>query len=151
MTSFFPTIRETMDLVGEPQLSPAEPLWKRVPTRDDEGRPVSDFMMLIPKFRSWPQERAERPCSSSSVRSWYSPTSISNSTFYGFPSRVFPGSNYRSYTRSGSEYPRRCLLVIRRSSYWASGFVAVGGRPAGPHYLSYSSARRASPRTRSTG
>ncbi|HIB85064.1 MAG TPA: hypothetical protein EYN26_02180 [Chromatiales bacterium] len=49
-----------MDLVGEPQLSPAEPLWKRVPTRDDEGRPVSDFMMLIPKFRSWPQERAER-------------------------------------------------------------------------------------------
>ena len=59
MTSFFPTIRETMDLV-EPQLSPAEPLWKRVPTRDDEGRPVSDFMMLIPKFRSWPQERAER-------------------------------------------------------------------------------------------
>ncbi len=60
MTSFFPTIRETMDLVGEPQLSPAEPLWKRVPTRDDEGRPVSDFMMLIPKFRSWPQERAER-------------------------------------------------------------------------------------------
>ncbi|HHZ88120.1 MAG TPA: hypothetical protein EYN73_08640 [Chromatiaceae bacterium] len=49
-----------MDLVGEPQLSPAEPLWKRVPTRDDDGRPVSDFMMLIPKFRSWPQERAER-------------------------------------------------------------------------------------------
>ena len=34
---------------------PAEPLWKRVPTRDHDGRPFSDFMMLIPRLRSRPQ------------------------------------------------------------------------------------------------
>lgn len=27
---------------------PGTPLWKVVPTRDEEGRPISDFMMLIP-------------------------------------------------------------------------------------------------------
>ena len=36
------------------QLNPAEPLWKRVPTRDVDGRLFSDFMMLIPKLRSRP-------------------------------------------------------------------------------------------------
>lgn len=30
---------------------PAEPLWKRVPTHDERGHPVSDFMMLIPRLR----------------------------------------------------------------------------------------------------
>jgi len=29
-------------------LQPAEPLWKRVPTRDHDGHPLSDFMMLVP-------------------------------------------------------------------------------------------------------
>lgn len=29
------------------ELQPAEPLWKRVPTRDDDGGLLSDFMMLI--------------------------------------------------------------------------------------------------------
>ncbi len=33
-------------------LEPAEPLWKRVPTTGDDGRPLSDFMMLIPKLRT---------------------------------------------------------------------------------------------------
>lgn len=37
-------------------LSPAEPLWKRVPLRDDEGRLLSDFMMIIPKLRTKPPE-----------------------------------------------------------------------------------------------
>ncbi|MEW5790175.1 MAG: hypothetical protein ACOY4L_10060 [Pseudomonadota bacterium] len=32
---------------GQP-LAPGVPLWKVVPTRDEEGRPVSDFMMIIP-------------------------------------------------------------------------------------------------------
>lgn len=34
-----------------PALLPAEPLWKRVPTRDAEGRALSDFMMIIPRLR----------------------------------------------------------------------------------------------------
>ena len=29
----------------------AEPLWQRVPTRDSNGKPYSDFMMLIPCLR----------------------------------------------------------------------------------------------------
>ena len=41
------------------QLDPAEPLWKRVPTRDVDGRPFSDFMMLIPRLRSRPQHARE--------------------------------------------------------------------------------------------
>ena len=36
-------------------LHPAEPLWKRVPTRGDDGRPLSDFMMLIPSLREKPR------------------------------------------------------------------------------------------------
>lgn len=31
---------------------PADPLWKRVPARDADGKPLSDFMMIIPKLRS---------------------------------------------------------------------------------------------------
>ncbi|WP_455217491.1 hypothetical protein [Kaarinaea lacus] len=31
-------------------LQPAEPLWQRVPTRDAEGKPYSDFMMIIPRL-----------------------------------------------------------------------------------------------------
>jgi hypothetical protein len=34
-----------------PHLEPAEPLWKRVPTRDAHGRRLSDFMMIIPGLR----------------------------------------------------------------------------------------------------
>ena len=44
--------------------SPSEPLWKRVPTRGDDGAPLSDFMMIIPGLRSKPtallQETVER-------------------------------------------------------------------------------------------
>ncbi len=31
-------------------LAPTEPLWKRVPTRDEHGGMLSDFMMLIPRL-----------------------------------------------------------------------------------------------------
>lgn len=31
-------------------IQPSQPLWKRAPTKDDNGKPVSDFMMLIPKL-----------------------------------------------------------------------------------------------------
>jgi hypothetical protein len=37
-------------------LHPAEPLWKRAPARDDEGRPLSDFMMLIPRLGKRPAQ-----------------------------------------------------------------------------------------------
>jgi hypothetical protein len=43
--------------LSRPLLEPAEPLWKRVPTRSDDGRLLSDFMMLIPGLRT--KHRAE--------------------------------------------------------------------------------------------
>lgn len=36
-------------------LEPGTPLWKIVPTRGADGRPLIDFMMLIPKLRTRPQ------------------------------------------------------------------------------------------------
>ena len=37
-------------------LTPAEPLWKVAPTRDDEGKPVSDLLMIIPKLKHQPDQ-----------------------------------------------------------------------------------------------
>lgn len=37
------------------ELLSAEPLWQRVPTRDNSGQRLSDFMMLIPKLGKRPQ------------------------------------------------------------------------------------------------
>lgn len=37
---------------GMLSLSPAEPLWQRVPTRDGEGHLLGDFMMLIPQLNA---------------------------------------------------------------------------------------------------
>lgn len=36
-------------------LEPAEALWKRVPTRGADGRPLSDFMMILPNLRERPR------------------------------------------------------------------------------------------------
>ena len=36
-------------------LSPAEPLWKLVPTHDEDGGPVSDLLMIIPKLKTRPE------------------------------------------------------------------------------------------------
>ncbi len=36
-------------------LEPAEPLWKLAPTRDNEGGPVSDLLMIIPKLKTRPE------------------------------------------------------------------------------------------------
>ncbi len=36
------------------EMEPSQPLWKRVPKRDREGKPLSDFMMLIPRLRQSP-------------------------------------------------------------------------------------------------
>ncbi len=35
-------------------ISPAEPLWKLAPTRDKDGGPVSDVLMIIPKLKTRP-------------------------------------------------------------------------------------------------
>jgi hypothetical protein len=51
------TVRTLTPTIG---LDPAEPLWKRVPTHDDSGGLLSDFMMIIPKLRSRPQQRLHR-------------------------------------------------------------------------------------------
>ena len=37
------------------ELRAAEPLWNHVPTSDNDGQRLSDFMMLIPKLRKQPQ------------------------------------------------------------------------------------------------
>ena len=37
-------------------LSPAEPLWKLAPTRDKDGGPVSDLLMIIPKLKTKPEQ-----------------------------------------------------------------------------------------------
>lgn len=37
--------------LSRPLLEPADPLWKRVPTRGDDGRLLTDFMMVIPGLR----------------------------------------------------------------------------------------------------
>jgi len=41
------------------ELHPAEPLWKRVPTRDDAGGLLSDFMMLVRGLNKQPQARVQ--------------------------------------------------------------------------------------------
>lgn len=42
------------------KLLPGEPMWRRVPTRDDQGRSLHDFMMLIPRVSRWPELRREQ-------------------------------------------------------------------------------------------
>jgi hypothetical protein len=36
-------------------VEPGTPLWQIVPTRGEDGRPLADFMMLIPGLRDRPQ------------------------------------------------------------------------------------------------
>ncbi len=37
------------------EAGPAEPLYKRLPREDEHGKPLTDFMMIIPKLRTQPQ------------------------------------------------------------------------------------------------
>ncbi|MGD8407851.1 MAG: hypothetical protein PVG50_00660 [Thiohalophilus sp.] len=39
------------ELIDRAGLQPAEPLYNRVPTRDENGQYLSDFMMIIPGLR----------------------------------------------------------------------------------------------------
>ncbi|MCB1759449.1 MAG: hypothetical protein KDI68_06665 [Gammaproteobacteria bacterium] len=41
-------------------LLPGEPMWSRVPTRDEHGRSLHDFMMLIPRVGRWPELRRQQ-------------------------------------------------------------------------------------------
>ncbi len=36
-------------------IAPAEPLWKLAPTHDEDGGPVSDLLMIIPKLKTRPE------------------------------------------------------------------------------------------------
>jgi hypothetical protein len=38
-----------------PVMEPGTPLWQIVPTRGADGRPLADFMMLIPRLNKRPQ------------------------------------------------------------------------------------------------
>jgi hypothetical protein len=40
------------DLKLSVDLTPAEPLWKLAPTRDADGGPVSDVLLIIPKLKT---------------------------------------------------------------------------------------------------
>jgi hypothetical protein len=42
------------------ELFPGQPLWQRVPSRDEGGRALHDFMMLIPKLGSASQLRQQQ-------------------------------------------------------------------------------------------
>lgn len=41
----------TTSLKISSEMSPAEPLWKRVPMQNAEGKNLSDFMMIIPQLK----------------------------------------------------------------------------------------------------
>ena len=41
-------------------LEPSQPLWRRVPARGEDGRLLSDFMLLIPKLGRRSQPRLEQ-------------------------------------------------------------------------------------------
>jgi hypothetical protein len=42
---------EDLSLKASPGLEPGLPLWQVVPTRDDQGERLCDFMMLIPRLK----------------------------------------------------------------------------------------------------
>lgn len=46
--------------VMEQTIKPALPMWKLVPTHDENGQMLTDFMMLLPKLRQQPQAYIER-------------------------------------------------------------------------------------------
>jgi hypothetical protein len=48
------------DLVKRAGLEQVEPLRKRVPLRDEHGRALADFMMIIPGLRNRPQRLIQR-------------------------------------------------------------------------------------------
>lgn len=47
-------------LAGNASWRGSEPLWKTVPTRDESGAPLSDFMMLAPGLKRKPPDEIDR-------------------------------------------------------------------------------------------
>ena len=47
---------DNTDLKLSVDLAPAEPLWKLAPTHDQDGGPVSDLLMIIPKLKTMPEQ-----------------------------------------------------------------------------------------------
>ena len=45
---------DSFELAQALPIEPGTPLWRRAPSRDHEGRPFSDFMMLIPRLNRKP-------------------------------------------------------------------------------------------------
>lgn len=43
------------DLKLSVDITPATPLWKLAPTRDEDGGPVSDLLIIIPKLKTRPE------------------------------------------------------------------------------------------------
>ncbi len=52
-----PARRSSRQTLPRPSLAcvPTEPLYRRAPREDEHGRPLSDFMMIIPRLRDKPQ------------------------------------------------------------------------------------------------
>ncbi len=50
------TAMDKSELKLSVDLAPAEPLWKLAPTRDENGGPVSDVLMIIPKLKTQPEQ-----------------------------------------------------------------------------------------------
>jgi hypothetical protein len=42
------------------ELEPGQPLWRRVPSRGEDGHLLSDFMLIIPKLGRWPSGRLQQ-------------------------------------------------------------------------------------------
>ena len=47
------------NLARTSEMIPSVPLYKRAPREDEHGRPLSDFMMIIPKLRNRPEHLIE--------------------------------------------------------------------------------------------
>lgn len=45
------TVRSGQAVLGAPSWQAAQPLWQRVPQRDEQGRPLADFMMFAPSLK----------------------------------------------------------------------------------------------------
>ncbi len=43
--------RSSQEIKHTLELSPNTPLWQRVPTKDESGKYLGDFMMIIPKLK----------------------------------------------------------------------------------------------------
>lgn len=55
-----PVRSRTCSALIEQTIKPALPMWKVVPTHDENGKMLTDFMMLLPKLRQQPKDYIER-------------------------------------------------------------------------------------------